>query len=283
MCDMFFPSKNAGWRADLAGVLTVMDAWSRFVRAYAMESKRKNTVQKGMEKFLREFASKGHIPRMMLCDKGSELKGAAQAMEPYRTKPGQMVFHSQTGKPVNLVEQTQAQIQRRMQIFRTSGVTDDYSAILESVTDSINNQKRPQRGNKTPLELLKLDKEGRTLVNANNRFGVATPDERFKHLVPGNHVRVLMMTLKEQATGAKKGFTEKWSRDIYRVRKKVALQGNPGAFRYFLDGDSESYFRHEVLKVPKNTDTEVFDMVSHQEKVVTDANDWEEEGEAWQP
>ena len=273
MCDMFFPSKNDGWRADLAGVLTVMDAWSRYVRCYAMESKKAKTVQKGIERFLQEFASMGHIPKMMLCDKGSELKGAYEAMERYRTKPGTLVFHSQTGKPVNLVESTQAQIQRRMAVFRTSGITDDYSSILGHITDSINNQKRPERGNKTPIELLKLDKEGRALVNANNRFGVATPDERFKDLFPGMHVRVLMMTLKEQATNKKKGFTEKWSRDVYRVKRKAALQGNPGAFRYWLHGDDLSYFRHELLKVPGNTDREVLDLVTRREAVIGD-EDW---------
>ena len=271
MLDMFFPSKNEGWRADLAGVLTCMDAWSRFVRCYAMERKTKALVQIGIERFLREFASKGHIPKMILCDKGSELKGAGAAIERYRTKPGRMVFHSQTGKPVNLVEQTQAQIQRRMAIFRTSGVTDDYSLILDDITDSINNQKRPARGNKTPLELLQLDKEGRVLVNANNRFGVATPDERFKPLNPGDKVRVLMMTLKEQVTNKKKGFTEKWSRDVYKVRRKQALQGNPGAFRYFLWQDSESYFRHELLKI-YSVDSEVFEMVSGRENVISE--DW---------
>ena len=110
-------------------------------------------------------------------------------------------------------------------------------------------------------------------VNVNNRFGLATPDERFKDLKVGNHVRVLMMTLKEQMTGAKKGFQEKWSRDIYRVSRKQALQGNPGAFRYFLKGDDLSYFRHELLRVPRNTDTEVLDLVKHREAVIGD-EDW---------
>jgi hypothetical protein len=180
------------------------------------------------------------------------------------------VFHSNTGKPVQLVESTQAQIQRRMAVFRTSGITDDYSTVLESITDSINNQKRPNRGNKTPLELLKLDKEGRAIVNAKSDFGAASPDDRFKDLAPGMFVRVLMMTLKEQIENKKKGFTEKWSRDVYRVKRKVALQGNPGAFRYFLHGDDLSHFRHELLRVPRNTDTQVLDLVTHREAVIGD-------------
>jgi len=256
MADMFFPSKNDGWRSDLAGVVTVMDAYSRFVRAYAVERKTKKIVGRAISRFLREFASKGHIPLMFLSDKGSELKGAAEAMEPYRQKPGPLVRYSQTGKPVNLVEQTQAQIQRRMQVFRTSGITDDYSAILEPITDSINNQKRPGHGNKTPLELLDLSKEEREALNSRSKFGCATPDDRFKPLQIGNSVRTLQLTFKEQVSSSTKGFSEKWSRDVYLVEKKAALAGNPGQFRYWLWGSSEGYFRHELLKVPKETDVE---------------------------
>ena len=273
LLDTFFPSKNAGWREDLAGVLTCMDAWSRYVRCYALTSKRKRTVQKGIEKFLREFASVGHLPKIILSDKGSELTGAKDAIEPYRTKPGKMVFHSQTGKPVNLVEQTQAQIQRRLQVFRTSGITDDYSTIIDDICDSINNQKRPGRGDLTPIELLALDKAGRERVNVNSRFGVSTADVSGKPLYPGSHVRVLMMTQKEQVTGKKKGFSEKWSRDVYIVRRKTSLQGNPEHYRYFLHDDSESYFRHELLSVPRFLDTEIIDMVVHRENVIEDPDD----------
>jgi len=41
---------------------------------------------------------------MILCDKGSELAGARAAIEPYRTKQGEMVHHSVTGQPVLMVE-----------------------------------------------------------------------------------------------------------------------------------------------------------------------------------
>ena len=274
MADMFFPSKNDGWRADLGGVVTVMDAYSRFVRAYAVERKTKKLVGEAISRFLKEFASLGHMPLLFLSDKGSELKGAAAAMEPYRRKPGSLVRHSQTGKPVNLVEQTQAQIQRRMQVFRTAGITDDYSSILRPITDSINQQPRPGRQNKTPLELLAMSKEEREGVNQNSRFGVPTPDERFKHLKIGDSVRTLTMTFKEQVTDKLKGFAEKWSRDVYLVEKKAALQGNPGAFRYWLWGSPESFLRHELLKVPASTDTTTLDLTSHKEDAIT---------EQWQP
>ena len=282
MADMFFPSKNDGWRGDLAGVVTVMDAYSRFVRAYAVERKTKKLVGKALSRFLQEFASKGHLPLLFLSDKGSELKGAKEAMEPYRRHPGPLVRYSQTGKPVNLVEQTQAQIQRRMQVFRTAGITDDYSAILEPICDSINNQPRPGHGNKTPLELLKLTKAERKALNSRSSFGTSTPDDRFKPLRVGDSVRTLQLTFKEQVSKSTKGFSEKWSRSVFLVEKKQALAGNPGQWRYWLWGSSEGYFRHELLKVPKETDTEVLDLVSHQEKAL-----WEEiegvDDDEWTP
>ena len=256
----------------MAGVVTVMDAYSRFVRAYAVERKTKKLVGQAITKFLKEFASKGHLPLLFLSDKGSELKGAAEAMEPYRRKPGSLVRHSQTGKPVNLVEQTQAQIQRRMQVFRTAGLTDDYSAILEPITDSINSQPRPGHSNKTPLELLALSKEEREALNHRSSFGVATPDDRFKPLKTGDSVRTLMMTFKEQQTGKKKGFAEKWSRDVYLIDRKAALQGNPGQFRYWLWGSPDSYFRHELLKVPRETDIDALPLTGVRETVI--GEDW---------
>ena len=63
----------------------------------------------------------------------------------------------------------------------------------------------------------------------------------------------------------------KWSRDIFTVRKKVALQGNPMNHRYFLGGEPESYFRHELLWVPRNTDTTIVEgYIVHQEKLIAE-------------
>ena len=95
----------------------------------------------------------------MLADKGSDLAAAKKVMETYRKKKdgqGPMVLHSATGTPVNIIEAMNSQIQRRMQVFRTSGLTDDPSVLLDDITDQINSQKRPDRGNLTPLELLAL-------------------------------------------------------------------------------------------------------------------------------
>jgi hypothetical protein len=275
LADMFFPSKNLGWRSDLGGCVTMMDAWSRFVRCYSVERKNKKTVKKAMQRFMREFASLGHLPRIILCDKGTDLAPAKEVIEPYRTKPGNLVLHSTTGKPVNLVEQTQSQIQRRMAVFRTSGITDDPGVILEDISDSINNQKRPDRGNLSPLELLKLNKQEIQHINDLHTDRVSVPDLKgLRPLFKGSHVRVLEMTMKEQLQNKTKGFAPKWSLGIFVVRKKQALQGNPSHFRYFLNDVQESYFRHELLWVPKSTDTEIIDRyVVHQEKTIMEEED----------
>ena len=258
LTDMFFPSVKHGWRK-FGGCVTMMDAWSRFVGVYAVERKTKALVKKAMTRFMRDFASHGHLPKMVLMDQGSDLVAAKEVIETYRTKAGaKMVFYSKVGKPVQLVEQTQAQIQRRMAVFRTAGLTTDASAILEDISTSINNQKRPDRGNLTPIQLLKLTKSERLQINAMYRDKNEVPEIKgLRALFQGSRVRVLLMTFKEQVQNKTKGFAPKWSRDIYTVKKKTALQGNPNNFRYFLYGEKESYFRHELLWIPRNVDQEV--------------------------
>ena len=279
LADMFFPSKNLGWRK-IGGVLTMMDAWSRYLQCYAVERKTKALVKLGMERFMRDFTSLGHLPKVLLSDKGTDLAPAAEVMEAYRRKPGKLVLHSTTGKPVMLVESTQAQIQRRMQVFRTAGLTDDPSEILADICTSINNQKRPDRGNLTPIQLLQLNKEEREHINALYRDRTHIPEVKgLRELRRGHHVRLLLMTFKEQVQNKTKGFAPKWSRDIFTVRKKQSLQGNPEHYRYFLHGEQESYFRHELLWVPKNVDTEIVDgYVVHQEQLIAeDFSDYDPE------
>ena len=262
LTDMFFPSVKHGWRK-FGGCVTLMDAWSRYVGCYAVERKTKGLVKKAMETFMRDFSSHGHLPRMVLMDQGSDLVAAKDVIETYRRPgiKGKMVFYSKVGKPVQLVEQTQAQIQRRMAVFRTSGLTNDPSAILEDISTSINNQRRPGRGNLTPIQLLALSKEEREKVNsmAADKFDSIPEIRGLKPLFIGSRVRVLLMTFKEQVQNKTKGFAPKWSRDIYLVRKKTALQGNPNNYRYHLEGAAEGYFRHELLKIPGRLDDDVVD------------------------
>ena len=290
LTDMFFPSVKHGWRK-FGGCVTMMDAWSRFVGCYAVERKTKGLVKKAMEHFMRDFTSHGHLPKIILMDQGSDLVAAKDVIEAYRTKPGKLVFYSKVGKPVQLVEQTQAQIQRRMAVFRTSGLTDDASSILADISMSINNQKRPDRGNLTPIQLLKLSKKDRLIVNAMYGEKTEIPEIKgLRQLFPGSHVRILLMTFKEQVQNKTKGFAPKWSRDIYIVRKKTALQGNPNNFRYFLSDlkrrtVDQSYFRHELLWIPREVDGDIVSkhMEGKQSKEIVEQAEGIESGSDFEP
>ena len=166
--DMFFPTKKiAGWQHGW-NCLTCMDCWSRFCHVYVTESKKKEVIRKCFDDFLKKLAGFGWMPRRILADRGSDLASAKQAIEKYRTaKDGNapMVVHSQTAQPIHIVEAFQSQIQRRMQVFRTSGLTDDPSRLLEDISWALNNQKRPGRGNLTPLQLLSLTEDEVKKVN----------------------------------------------------------------------------------------------------------------------
>ena len=192
-----------------------------------------------------------------MADKGSELAGAAQAIEPYRKKPGNLVHNSVTGQPVLMVENMQAQYQRRMAVFRTASITDDPSVIMDDISDHLNNQKRPDRGNLTPNQLLTLNESEIKKINDMYRERTEIPELKgLRELKVGHSVRILLMTRKEQKDTSQKGFRPKWSRKVYTVLKKTALQLNPNNFRYYV-GKHQSYYRHELLWVPKETDTEV--------------------------
>ena len=93
------------------------------------------------------------------------------------------------------------------------------------------------------------------------------------NLYVGNSVRILLMTRKEQATNAKKGFSAKWSTEVYTVLKKSAIPKNRENFRYFV-GTHQSYFRHELLKIPPVVDTETYDMVSRRQVYTAPEEDW---------
>ena len=281
--DMFFTSKDLGWVK--SNCLSCMDCWSRYCHVYVLESKKFDNVLKAMEHFLQEFASFGFPPRRILADKGSDMAPAKKAMEKYRKprdKGHPMVFNSVTGTAINIVERFNAEVQAKMQVFRTSKLTDDPSVILDDISQAINNQKRPDRGNLTPIQLLTLNKDERLRVNEmyTDRTKIAPPGG-LKPLPIGTTVRVLMMTRKQQAgggIGAKyKGFAPKWSKDRYTILKRTGLQKNPGVFRYFV-GLHQSYYRHELLRVPKNLDKEVpSHYLTHKQKVIAEEEYSEED------
>ena len=259
--DTFFPSKNSGWKYRKGGVLCCMDVWSRFSRAYALDGKEKRFFKKAMQAFLSEFTSLGHIPRRLLTDKGSELTAGTELMEKYRLKrdgTNPMHLMSFTGTPVQVVENMNAQYQRRLEIFRIADLQDDPADLLWDISEQLNNQPRKRRGNFTPYELLTLDQKQRNNLNRKYKDKYAIGTEADKSLPPlfiGDHVRKLMMTFKEQKAGSKKGFQEKWSRKVFQVMKKTALRRNPGVKKYSI-GENRTYMRHELLKIPKRVDKE---------------------------
>ena len=279
--DMFFPSKNLGWRK--INVLACIDCWSRFCWCYALERKDKKSTGLAMTNFLQRFASRGHMPRRILCDKGTDLAPAATVIERYRLakdKNNPMVFHSATGTPVNIIEAFNAQVQRRLQVFRTSGITDDVSTIIDDICEQLNNQKRPARGNMTPLQLLTLDQAQRKEVNTKNRVSRDYVSEvpGLKPIFVGDKVRLLKMTRKEQAAPKMgfKGFAPKWSNEIYTVIKMTPIRKNKDVFRYYI-GRGQSFFRHELLLIPRRLDQSIIkDYVSHKENVIApEEAEWE--------
>ena len=279
--DMFFPSDQLGWWGKFS-CLACMDTWSRFCRCYALERKDYDTVSRAMNMFLQEFAAFGFLPRRILADKGTDLAPAAQLMERYRQdrdRDTKLVLHSKTGQPVLIVEALNAQLQRRMQVFRTARLTDDPSVILEDITDQINNQKRPERGNLTPLQLLSLNGAERAMINEKRRDRLAGIETDLKALKVGNHVRILMWDRKQQVKGGLgarfKGFAPKWSKRTYTVLKRTAMRRNPGVFTYYV-GRDQVYYRHELLKIPRVVDTDVPQgYIEHRQNVVVpEDEDW---------
>ena len=282
--DMFFPSTHLGW--EKTNVLCCADAWSRYTGVYVIDTKRKADVLKAMSDFLKEFAALGHLPRRILSDKGSDMASATQAIERYRqAKDGDkpMVLHTATGTPVLLIEAVNAQVQRRMQVFRTSGLIENVGQIAHEIAYQINRQPRPDRGNLTPLQLLALDRAGRESINKLYKDRVVHAEiPGLSPLYVNDTVRLLKMTRKEQETNAVKGFAPKWTKRLYTVLRKTALRKNEFAYRYDI-GLPDTYYRHELLKVRDPVDTDVPDKYVRYKEVVyggydpADDEEWEHE------
>ena len=278
--DMFFPTRKiAGWEGKW-NCLTCMDCWSRYTHVYALVNKKFATVEKAMVMFLQEFAGFGFMPRRILADRGTDLAPAKKVMEIYRSeKDGDrpMVVHSETAQPINIVEVMNSEVQRHMQVFRTSEITDDPSVLLEDISYAINHKKRQARGNLTPIQLLSLSKEERERVNEMaDEFSDIPEVQGLPSLQVGNACRVLLWSRKDQAKNTFKGFTAKWSTEVYTVLKKTVIPRNKNNYRYFI-GTNKSYFRHELLKIPRTVDTETYDMVNHRQVYVAPQEDWSDE------
>ena len=260
--DSFFPSESSGWKK--RNVLVCMDIWSRFSRAYALEKRSEKFYEKAMTEFFKEIMSLGVMPRRLLTDKGSELAVGTRLMEQFRLpRDGNQPMHlkSFTGTPVQTVENMNAQYQRRLEVYRISDLHTDVAPLLWDISEQLNNQRRPRRGNLTPYELLSLDESQRKELNKNyddSYYGVGVQaQKRLPLLKIGDSVRKLEMTFKEQEQKKLKGFQEKWSRRVYQVLGKVALNRNKHVFRYRIGDPKRTYYRHELLLIPSEVDQEV--------------------------
>ena len=272
--DTWFPSAGSGWVSRKGGCLTCMDIWSRFSRCYPLERKNAEHFRKAMKMFLTEFTSLGHLPRRLLTDKGSELHVGTGLIEKYRLpRDGDKPMHlrSVTGGPVLVVENMNAQYQRRAEPYRVSNLVDDHADILWDISEQLNNQTRKNRGNLTPYQLLALaDKEQKKInkLYKDNYFSPG-PSHSLPPLENGAHVRKLEMTAKEQLTGKIKGFQAKWSKDTYQVLRRASLRRNPGVYRYSI-GLQQTYFRHELLLIPRVVDTKVLRIPTENRLLVAD-------------
>ena len=167
-----------------------------------------------------------------------------------------------------------------MAVFRTASLTDDPAVILDDISEHLNSQKRPDRGNLTPVQLLTLNSAEIKKINEMYADKAVPPEVKgLRELLPGHNVRVLLMTRKEQLDTSQKGFRAKWSKKVYTVLKRTKLQLNPNNYRYYV-GKHQSYYRHELLWVPKVTDTEVLDLVGTKNSLIAEGwsgeSDYEE-------
>jgi len=260
--DSFFPSEKTGWLK--RNILVCMDVWSRFSRAYAIEKREQRFYKVAMEEFFKELMSLGVMPRRLLTDKGSELHIGTPLMEKFRLpRDGKNPMHlrSFTGTPVQSVENMNAQYQRRLEPYRIADIHDDVAPLLWDISEQLNTQRRPKRGNHTPYELLSMTDSQRREVNKtydDSYFGIGVEGQKKLPLLKnGDSVRKLEMTFKDQAKGARKGFEEKWSRKVYQVLGKTGLNRNKHVFRYRIGDPKRTYYRHELLLIPKEVDSEV--------------------------
>ena len=172
-----------------------------------------------------------------------------------------------------------------MAIFSTSGLVTSPATILHEIAVQINNEPRQARGGLTPLQLLRLGQQQRLDINDKYRERYV-PDSEL-HGLPdlnvGNAVRLLKMTRKEQETNKLKGFSAKWTRELFRVVRKTKLRKNPFRYQYRITGRDTSFYRHELLKVTGAVDSAVPSNLVRDKEVAVGL-EWTpsaEDGDSW--
>lgn len=252
-CDMFFPTPSNNWKN--ANVLVMVDMWSRFSRAFAVEKKNYETVRKAMLIFFKELGRLGVQVRKGLADMGTDLSPFKYIMEAYRLpKDGKkpMVMHSVQGMPISYIESLNSQYERRLQVFGSSKMTNDVSKLLNDISNQLNDQKIPSKQNFTPNELIRMRGSVVKRINRNYvaRENNLAPMQRIRELKIGDSVRILQLTRKEQFSSNFKQFSSKWTANVYKVLKISSIRSNPGYKRYYVS-TKNSFYRWELLYIHK--------------------------------
>ena len=242
-------------RFDKKYAIAVMhDVWSGYTRALLVENETAALTARAMKKFGQELLSKfGVKPVVLMTDKGSEYATFARLARTW----GATWLASPTGKPINEIEAKNAMVKRRLEIqLLAHGVRNNISGILGQICEDINNAPRQWREGHTPTELLTMSSHMRQQVNAasmakRKHYRHAEPYKaKSKEVRVGTRVRRILWTTKDIKTRpmGKKGYQEKWSRQVYTVLKIVTQQN--AIKKYKLDdGISRFYFRTEIQKI----------------------------------
>ena len=164
-----------------------------------------------------------------------------------------------------MIENLNSQVQRAMQaVIR---ISNDPAVICHLIAQQINNQKRKNKGNNSPIQLLRMKIQD---VNRVNREFPLNNSRTMKKLnLPeikvGDKVRKLMMSRKEQTNPGinpdMKGFSVKWSQRIYMVIRKQRMQKNFEVYKYWISPKTEftnkAFYRHELLLLKGKVDSDI--------------------------
>jgi len=260
MFDLFFPSAELGWRGSKY-ILTCMDYWSSFVGIYALDSKDKQTVKSAAGLFLKEFiATSGVLPRRAFQDRGTDLAAIPELFERFRQKKDKndpMVIYSQSGGPVHPIEAMNRLVGSRMQIFRTSKLSELPEDLTKAIQYQLNyKQRRPNKNNMTPVQLLSLGKRQQEQITKEFKDRTIIGVPKLQDLQVGERCRVMLLTRKQQVesgiSGKLKSYAPKWSQQIYTILKRTRLRKNKDFYAYTLNDIKGTRFRHELLHIPSH-------------------------------
>ena len=235
-------------------ILCMHDVWSGYTRAFIVEQETAAVAARAMKKFGQELMSKfGVRPKVILTDKGTEFATYGRLARTWKARH----FASPTGKPINEIEAKNAMLKRRLEIQLVAHkTTRNISGILDDICEDINTTPRAWRGNYSPVQLLKMSKQMRDQVNRasiktrRNYTGSQPFSSRLKEVRVGTRVRRILWTTKDIKSRpmGKKGYMEKWSRQIYKVLK-IITQRNAIKKYKLDDGGPRLFFRTEIQKV----------------------------------